>query len=681
MLVELSSADNLRRAWRWIRSNPDASYKRYYRDLYSIYAIADDRLLKRLQDLVRRNIYEPTRACKLFFPKPSGIVRPYSLLTIDDQIAYQASVNLVADRLLPKVRHRYNTEVFGHLYAGRSSVWFYRKWSDGYKAFNDAARKAFADGYRVAASFDLTACYDSLDHGVVRHMLQDIGCDKDFSELLIRWLSVWTATDHGVYHNHGIPQGPLSSGLLSEVVLRHFDDRRRHEGNVRYMRYVDDIRLFAKSERELRRMLVQLDLLSKDIGLFPQSSKIGIHEVKDIESELKSISNPSESSIRGRVVNQQRLRKRLVALTPRFRVQDPTRFKYLLAHAHPDAKLTARLWRLLDRHPEFYVPFARYLERYRRIPKRTAERLIKEIERQELYPAVRAEFLCAAQGRLSDKHSRILATLVKAEIWRPKSMSADLFAAAGQFLLNADRITVSQLRYACQGARPWWGRAQLVLALDPSNVSGMTLAELLNDALRDHHDSVALVAAFNMGMKGVTLKPPRGTIRPTASEVLKELGIIARTPPPPCGVQESLGRMLGAVPPINWKAIFGANYRDVEKHTIFARALAETNVSAWVNAIDVFNDWLLVALYAHDPSLGTYIFGSIGSVMHSKRLKKDYPAIQALVEGIHTKRLESPLSHARTKSTGKPTKPIRWAYVKTAKRLLREALCELSAKW
>ena len=90
MLVDLCSDENLRRAWRWIRSNPDASYKRYFRDLYAIYAIADDRLLKRLQARIRRNIYEPTRACKLFFPKPSGIViRPYSLLTIDSQFANQ----------------------------------------------------------------------------------------------------------------------------------------------------------------------------------------------------------------------------------------------------------------------------------------------------------------------------------------------------------------------------------------------------------------------------------------------------------------------------------------------------------------------------------------------------------------------------------------------------------------
>ncbi len=443
MLRELYTEHNLHRAWRWIKSNPDPAYKRYFRDLYSVYAVADISLLKDLRGRLRRGIYEPTKACKLFFPKSSGVVRPYSLLTIEDQIVYQAAINLVAERLFPNVRHRYHTEVFAHLYAGRSSIWFYRKWSDGYKAFNDAARDAFAKGFKFAASFDLTACYDSLDHGVLRHFLADIGCQREFTEQLTKWLSVWTATDHGVYLNHGIPQGPLGSGLLSEVVLRHFDDRRRAERKVRYFRYVDDIRLYAKSENDLRRMLVRLDLLSKDIGLFPQASKIGIHEVHNIEAELKSISHPTETAITAKEVNQERLRKRITALSPRYRVDDhPTRFKYLLAHAVPHSELTARLWRIFENHPEFYASLATYLERYPRIPRCAADRLLLEVRRQELYPAVRAALIGAADGRLPEKQAKALGTFVKT-IWKPRDMQPDLLATAGRLLLRSAQFDPS----------------------------------------------------------------------------------------------------------------------------------------------------------------------------------------------------------------------------------------------
>ena len=112
-LSKLRSDDNLRRAWRWIRSNPDASYKSYFRPLYQHFAVAEDALLGDLADRLKRSVYEPEKSCKLFLPKASGILRPMSLLTVEDQIAYQAAVNIVADKLFPKVRKRYLKQVFG----------------------------------------------------------------------------------------------------------------------------------------------------------------------------------------------------------------------------------------------------------------------------------------------------------------------------------------------------------------------------------------------------------------------------------------------------------------------------------------------------------------------------------------------------------------------------------------
>lgn len=116
--------DNLQRAWRWIRSNPDVTYKAYFRELYSIYAIADEVLLDDLRNRLKHDIYEPSHATKIYFPKPSGILRPYTLLTIQDQIVYQAAVNVIAEKLYPKIRHRYYKDTFGHLYAGKKTYGF-----------------------------------------------------------------------------------------------------------------------------------------------------------------------------------------------------------------------------------------------------------------------------------------------------------------------------------------------------------------------------------------------------------------------------------------------------------------------------------------------------------------------------------------------------------------------------
>lgn len=100
--------------------------------------------------------------------------------------------------------------------------------------------------------------------------------------------------------------------------------------------------------------------------------------------------------------------------------------------------------------------------------------------------------------------------------------------------------------------------------------------------------------------------------------------------------------------------------------------------------MDVFNDWLLIGLYNHDSSLGTYNAGSIGSVMCSTKLQLKYPSILAMVKAMHEKRSESSLSHAWTRKGGKLTRPtgfIKFSYFRKAKKLIHSALAELAAKW
>src|ERR1039458_5885296 len=87
---DLYQIDNIRRAWRWVRSNPNGAYKAYFRELYTAYSTAEDRLLDLLRVRISRGIYEPEAACKIYLPKKSGILRPLSLLAVEAQIAYRS---------------------------------------------------------------------------------------------------------------------------------------------------------------------------------------------------------------------------------------------------------------------------------------------------------------------------------------------------------------------------------------------------------------------------------------------------------------------------------------------------------------------------------------------------------------------------------------------------------------
>ena len=226
---QVYTLSNLTRAYRWVLSTPDPRYKNYFREDYAAYALATALNLRILGRQIRGGRFAPSHASKVYIPKPSGILRPISLLTVNDQIAYQACVNVVAEKLASRTQKRRLKTVFYHLYAGSRSPFFYLRWETSYAAYSAAIRTNFAAGFRYVATFDLTAFYDSIDHQVLKVFLRRSGIDPDTSEFLLSNLRHWTEPTWSggrgrlIYHQHGIPQGPSPSGMLSEVVLQHFD--------------------------------------------------------------------------------------------------------------------------------------------------------------------------------------------------------------------------------------------------------------------------------------------------------------------------------------------------------------------------------------------------------------------------------------------------------------------------
>jgi len=674
----IGNIDNLNRAWRWIRSSSDATCKSYFRHLYRNYAVAEEALISDLAGRLKRGVYEPTKATKLYFPKASGVLRPFSLLTVEDQIVYQATANIVAEKLLPKVKHHYNKTVFGHLYAGKNSQWFYKKWQDSYKAFNESARKAFNDGFKYSASFDLTACFDSLDHGVLCHFLKPLRIEKEFCDYLSMWLGSWTATDKDIYHNHGLPQGPQPSGLLSEVVLSHFDTLKITGINFRYQRYVDDIRLFARSEEELRHLLVRLDLLSKDIGLFPQSSKISIHKIHDIENELKSVSNPPEPALKYNSINQKLIQKRIQELSPNFHIKDSTKFKFLLANAQPNAALTKRLWRIYSQHPEIYRSICNYLRRYKVLPRVAATEAVQTIMRCTLYQSVCAEFISAVDGRLPEIQDVELAEYIKRN-WKPQSYHSDLLVASSKYLIRTGHLTSNQILSLTRNPS-WWGRATLVDYLNTESVGSSARNKILDERVKDDVSDVAISAAFKSFDEYRKPESPQDCWNNSGSLFLKEVGLIQRNTANICGISRSFKKINPRISSAKWKRFFGAGYTQAEKQAIVIAALSGTNITAFVNALDVFLDLLLDTLFKKDGNIGSYQLGNIGGALKpNSRFAINYPATFRLALDVHKARANN-LSHPIVKGTNKPTKPVKYQYLRKVRKLLFDAFTELSLR-
>ena len=156
---DIAKQDNLLLAYNRLLTNPESTYKNFFRDTYSAYGMAISKNIALLHKEVKSG-YLPVDTVRVFMPKANGLSRMYTLMSIEDQIVYQAYANVLAEALVtnPKVRRRYKKSVFGNLYSNADSLFFYQKWQDSYKAYTKAIIKAYESGNKYIASFDLTAC-------------------------------------------------------------------------------------------------------------------------------------------------------------------------------------------------------------------------------------------------------------------------------------------------------------------------------------------------------------------------------------------------------------------------------------------------------------------------------------------------------------------------------------------
>jgi hypothetical protein len=298
-----------------------------------------------------------------------------------------------------------------------------------------------------------------------------------------------------------------------------------------------------------------------------------------------------------------------------------------------------------------------------------------------------AELLRTAEGRLYPDQELLADRYVKGR-QRPRVLpSADLIAALTCWGMGHGLLTAGQIEAKVRKTGPWWARAEIVSALDQA-VLGATIREgLLNARLKDKVSDVAIAAAVQIALGAYRITVPPASMQTTALRVLEAFGLVPTGTPGVCGIERSFRKLLGSkAPVVNWRTVFGSLHSQVERHAVWSSGHAGTNVTAWVNAMDVFNDFLLDALYKHDPTIGIYKFGTVGSVVGNTgtRLERKYPAVFAMVKGIHEKRWEGSLSHAWSRKGSKlikPTRPIPYRFRFKAIKWIDAGLRELAIKW
>jgi hypothetical protein len=198
-------------------------------------------------------------------PKSSFFTRTTQLLTMEDRIAYQAAVASFAgdvDRvLLPSV--------FGGRLSRDDTKLFLKNGVADWHAWRRAVLAPLKSGDVWMIKTDVTAYFDTIQHSLLLSAIEATSANQQALAVLRRMLRHWALVP-GV----GIPQGPNASRFLQNAYFYPIDNvMALGESRWHYFRYVDDVRILARTRADALAGLKTLEKECRRRGLVLSAQK------------------------------------------------------------------------------------------------------------------------------------------------------------------------------------------------------------------------------------------------------------------------------------------------------------------------------------------------------------------------------------------------------------------------
>jgi len=311
LFKKLATPELLKRAWHLARNDARSGF--IFDSLrYADYAFRLDNYLEALAEDLRRGGYRPQPLLSIDVPKSSLSVRPGTSIAISDRIVLFAVVYLIAprlDRKLPREVYSWRLKkkpskkelfeehelikfTFLKSRTIRRRIDIAEPWYRVWPRFVKDTRVAFEEeGYSYMVVSDITAYFENINLQLLRdQLLQHLPREQRLVNLLVEALEYWTPrTVHGATLQRGLPQGNAISSFLGNFFLLPLDIRfrrfaKKHE--VKYLRYMDDVKVLAKDEGIARQALFEMIEGLRDLHLNIQGAKTTILEGEDIRKDL-----------------------------------------------------------------------------------------------------------------------------------------------------------------------------------------------------------------------------------------------------------------------------------------------------------------------------------------------------------------------------------------------------------
>jgi RNA-directed DNA polymerase len=237
-LEAVLSKENLRAAWRAVKANQGAAGV----DGMGIAQSAGH--LKEhwgtIEAKLRAGNYQPAAVRAVDIPKPNGGTRTLGIPNVQDRVIQQA--------IHQKLARLWEAEFSDHSYGFRAN-----------RSAHDAVRVAqgfIQAGKPWVVDIDLKSFFDEVNHDILMRQIGQKVRDKRLLRLIGNYLRAPMRNADGSEHKRmkGTPQGGPLSPLLANIYLDPLDKELEKRG-LSFVRYADDIAIFAASERSASRIL------------------------------------------------------------------------------------------------------------------------------------------------------------------------------------------------------------------------------------------------------------------------------------------------------------------------------------------------------------------------------------------------------------------------------------------
>jgi len=340
----------LKRAWHLSRSDTRTDFIcDPFR--YNDFAFNLEENLHSISAALKREQYHSSPLLRIDIPKSTLSVRPGSIPSIEDRIVLFAIALLIAPKLdnkLPKTVYSYrlkkkfdkkslfkDLEILKFPFLKkktiRKQINIVEPWYGQWPKFVEKTIFTFEnEGYRFLTVSDISAYFENINLRILRdNLLKHLPKEQKIINLLYSLLEYWTwPTIHGLSIERGIPQGNDVSSFIGNIYLLHLDEEFIKFGkrkDIRYFRYMDDVKIFSKEENVAREAIFVMNNVLRTLHLNIQGTKTMILKgdevpdelidkrldevncvIKDIQKNLNSITNDKRNDYLDKLKSQYR---------------------------------------------------------------------------------------------------------------------------------------------------------------------------------------------------------------------------------------------------------------------------------------------------------------------------------------------------------------------------------------